>query len=115
MKEVIVNIIPSCISYNREKQHMECVKRAYLTKNYNDICVQHMEIVEETEEVAVINYYTSPNAKKEVYGWSLYLVEGTKEEKLGTYTSYVKAKQEKEVLEEVSLSKAQIYLYRTTL
>lgn len=57
MKEIIVHVIPSCISWNREKQYIEEVRKAYLTKKSSEICVNKMKVIEETNDRVVIEYH----------------------------------------------------------
>lgn len=52
-KNIEVNIIPSCISYNRELQYISMIQEAYINGKLPD----KAEIIEETENNIVINYY----------------------------------------------------------
>ena len=53
MKNIEIRIIPSCISYNREMEYISMVQDAYI----NGTLPNKAEIVEETENNIVINYY----------------------------------------------------------
>ena len=52
-KEIIVNVIPPCISWNREAEYIDATERAYAKGKLAD----NMKIVRETETEIEINYY----------------------------------------------------------
>ena len=52
-KEIIVNVIPSCISWNREAEYISATERAYAKGELTD----KMKIVSETDTAVEINYY----------------------------------------------------------
>ena len=52
-KEIIVNVIPPCISWNREAEYIIATERAYAKGALAD----NMKIIGETETAVEINYY----------------------------------------------------------
>ena len=52
-KEIIVNVIPPCISWNREAEYISATERAYAKGKLAD----NMKIARETEATVEINYY----------------------------------------------------------
>lgn len=52
-KEILVNVIPPCISWNREAEYINVTERAYAKGALAD----NMKIVSETETTVEINYY----------------------------------------------------------
>lgn len=55
MKEIIVRVVPPCISANREQEYIAKVKRAYLSGTFTVDC-PNAKVIEETPTKVVIQY-----------------------------------------------------------
>ena len=53
MKKIVVRVIPSCISINREEEYIIRTQRAYKENRLEN----NMKVIEETESKVVINFY----------------------------------------------------------
>lgn len=55
MKEIIVRVVPPCISANREQEYIDRAKRAYLSGTLTVDCPK-AKVVEDTPTKVVIQY-----------------------------------------------------------
>lgn len=55
MKEIVVKVVPPCISESREQEYIAKAKRAYLSGTFTVDC-PNAKVVEETPTRVVIQY-----------------------------------------------------------